>query len=163
MPRNKLITIMKFFNKHHNLIVIALLLVVFTSCSTYLFQPVKSQIVGTWYSDPVISPNPDTWTFSSNGTCTLTFNAYVDSIDSNLFFEPHIAKDTTLVNVPYSISSSLGRYYLNIDAYANIMGYASNQFRFIIVKVNSKEMYLESQILYNPAQTGYIQISFTKH
>jgi hypothetical protein len=153
---------MKYISKHHNLLVVALLLVVFSSCTTFLFQPVKTQIVGTWVADPVLS-NPDTWTFTSSGTCTLVFHASGVNGDS-IFYEPATKSggDTTLTNVPYSITSSTGRYYLNIDAYATLMGYAADQFRFIIVKVNSKEMYLESQILYGPSQTGYIQISFSK-
>lgn len=167
---------MKYMAKKRSLLLLASLLVIFASCSTFLFQPVKKQIVGTWISDPVLSTtNPDTWTFSSNGTCTLVFHDYaVNGSDStsiyggpgysSIFYEPGGKRggDTTLSNVPYSITSSAGRYYLNIDAYATLMGYATNQFRFIIISVNSKSMYLESQILYNPAQTGYIQISFSK-
>jgi hypothetical protein len=155
---------MKYITKHHNLLVITLLLVVFSGCTTFLFQSVKTQIVGTWQSDPVLS-NPDTWTFNNDGTCTLVFHAYITKGGADsIFYEPASKQntDTTLSNVPYTITSSTGRYYLTIDAYATLMGYAADQFRFIIVKVNSKEMYLESQILYAPAQTGYIQISFTK-
>ena len=161
MPLNKPAN-MKYLVKYRTLLVIAALLVIFSSCSTFLFEPVSKKIVGTWVADPVVSPTPDTWTFNSNGTCTLSFHA---TTDSNVFFEPgtkHVGADTTLSNIPYSVTSSLGRYYLNIDGYANLMGYASNQFRFIVIRVNATEMYLESQILFNPAQVGYIQISFSK-
>ena len=146
------------------LLLLASLLVIFASCSTFLFEPVSKKIVGTWVADPVlVASNPDTWTFNSDGTCTLAFHAYGKYGDS-IYYEPanKHGLDTALTNVPYTISSSAGRYYLNIDAYATLMGYATNQFRFIVISVNSKEMYLESQILYNPAQIGYIQISFSK-
>ena len=164
---------MKHLNRPNNIVLVVFLLVIFSSCSTFLFQPVKKQIVGTWIADPVIGANPDTWTFNSDGTCTLVFNALYNSngqyVPDSVFYAPGNAtngsgfgNDTTLSNVAYTISSSAGRYYLNIDAYATLMGYATNQFRFIIVKVNSTQMYLESQILYNPSQIGYIQIGFTK-
>ena len=155
---------MKLLYKHRSLSLIVVLIVIFSSCSTFLFQPVKKQIVGTWIADPVLSPTPDTWVFNSDGTCTLSFHPTDPLVDTNVYYEPTSKKggDTTILNAPYSISSSAGRYYLNIDAYANLMGYASNQFRFIIISVNSKSLYLESQILYSPAQKGYIQVSFSK-
>ncbi len=156
---------MKCISKHLiNLAAIVLLFALFSGCTTSLFQSVKTQIVGTWASDPIVSATPDTWSFNSNGTCTLSFYAANTADGTNEVYSPAAGndKDTVLQNVPYSITSSTGTYYLTIDAYANAMGYASNQFRFIIVTLNSKTMYLESQILYNPAQTGYIQIELNK-
>jgi hypothetical protein len=155
---------MKYIRKHLiNLAAIVLLFATFSGCTTSLFQSTKTQIVGTWQSDPIISPTPDTWSFNSNGTCTLTFHLVNDADTTNEIYSPaaRFDHDTTLTNVPYTITGST-TYYLTIDAYAEAIGYQANQIRFIIVTLNSKTMYLESQILYNPVQTGYMQISLSK-
>jgi hypothetical protein len=160
---------MKYIYKHlMNFAAIVLLFAIFSGCTTSLFQSPKSQIVGTWESDPIIAGNtPDTWSFNSNGTCTLSFHV-ANTGDSTIttgaeIYSPayHYDKDTTLTNVPYSISGS-STYYLTIDAYAEALGYSANQFRFMIVTLNSKTMYLEGQTLFNPVQTGYIQVSLSK-
>jgi hypothetical protein len=157
---------MKSIRKHFiNLAAIILLFATFSGCTTSLFQNTKSQIVGTWQSDPIVSSTPDTWSFNSNGTCTLSFHAVNTTGESGANVYSPAARgdsDVTLTNVPYTITSSTGTYYLTIDAYAESMGYQANQIRFIIVTLNSSTMFLESQILYDPVQTGYIQVSLSK-
>src|SRR5689334_16109644 len=144
---------MTFLTKYRHIFITLSLLVILSSCTTYWFQPVKKQIIGKWIAEPLTNPaKPDEFIFNSDGTCSIYFN-------SNAFYS---TPDDTILNAPYSIEHKLIYDYVIIDALATHLGFKTDQLRWIIVKVNSSELYLESQILYDPAQIGFIQIQFTK-
>lgn len=88
-------------------------------CHTFVFQPVKKQIEGTWIADPqdtVVTK----WTFSG-GSLVINVNGV----------------DTTTIS--YTVKNKITKHLLVLDKPL------VNETRFVIVKVNKTQLYLASE------------------
>ena len=108
-------------------------------CQTYVFQPVKKQIIGTW----VVIP--------TEREITRWF------IDANQII---IKKDTEYLDTTvYTIENKISKHILVASFDPKVIGGTAFIEEWHIIKMSNDEMYISS---IDPPRFGNIQIAFVK-
>ncbi len=116
------------------------------SCNTLFWQPVSKLLIGTW----VMSPNPSgnetiRWTFETDGCL------YQDRYDAttgtfitrDLFFTSPTDRSLTDC-IEWNVDAKVTKHYLNTERW--FLGDNRDVAKWLVVKINKKELYLSSEI-----------------
>jgi hypothetical protein len=128
-------------------------ILVLWGCHTWVFQPVKKQIVGTWIISPVSDNVQTEWTFTDDGKLYIVKNYPVGNPDTV------IACDSTLY-AGWHIENKVTKHYLYTDNWEGFCKVGDTNPRWLIIKLNGENLYISSE---NEKRIrGTWQFGFTK-
>ena len=139
--------------KHLGIAII--LLISFSACHTYLFEPVKKKIAGKWLLSDSDSAKKEIWEFKSDGTLEVKIN---DTI--SWFVSPQ--SGDSLPYVEWSVENKITKHYLYTDAWwgHGIKPSEEQIGRWLIVRVSKKKLYISSE--FDKKIKGSFQKGFIK-
>jgi len=125
----------------------------FLGCHTYVFQPVKKQIVGTWIKSPQDSTLHQEWTFTDDG------KLFIVDVQPGISARDTARDCDSLTFVSWQVENKITKHYLYTDTYDAFCSLETPP-RWLVIKVNKKELYLSSEE--NKKIKGSWQYGFVK-
>lgn len=142
--------------RKYSWIIAILTMIFFGSCHTYVWQSVKKQIVGKWQRSGPDTSKAEIWEFGSDGHLVISYKYKIGTQDTTVilnFINP--STNDTLPYVSYSVANKVSKNYVYTDAW-----FGNSEYRWLVIKLNKKFMYLESE--YKKKTKGTFQIGFKK-